>query len=242
MNYSKIYNDLISRGVERKTINGYFEMHHIKPKCFGGSDRAHNMVALTAREHFLAHLLLTKIYPESVEMKLAVLFFKKSPRLAGQEIKNSHAYETVRANFVKQKKELAIRDGCKSISYYIKIPRELNGMTIRGEWARLKKKRAICVRFLIANLIAVGSLSYSRNPNINIKIGGARHDFNTRAIMKAVDVLCEMGYAINEVCSSDVPVNKRKLSCLRATNKLWDDFSEVREKCIDSYNESMIQY
>lgn len=39
----------------------YYESHHIIPKCFGGSDEDHNLVLLTAREHFLCHWLLTKM-------------------------------------------------------------------------------------------------------------------------------------------------------------------------------------
>lgn len=45
--------------------NQYFEFHHILPKslfpCW--SKRKSNIIALTAREHFFCHQLLTKIYP-----------------------------------------------------------------------------------------------------------------------------------------------------------------------------------
>jgi len=39
---------------------GYTENHHIIPKSMGGSDSADNLVRLTAREHFVAHRLLSK--------------------------------------------------------------------------------------------------------------------------------------------------------------------------------------
>ena len=38
------------------------EKHHIVPKSEGGSDDPSNLVNLTAREHYIAHLLLAKIY------------------------------------------------------------------------------------------------------------------------------------------------------------------------------------
>ena len=38
------------------------EEHHIIPRCLGGSDDKSNLVKLTAKEHFICHLLLTKIY------------------------------------------------------------------------------------------------------------------------------------------------------------------------------------
>ena len=62
MNYSKIYDNLIESRKDRDTIKG--EMHHIVPRCMGGSDDESNLVMLTYREHFIAHVLLQKIYPK----------------------------------------------------------------------------------------------------------------------------------------------------------------------------------
>lgn len=39
----------------------YLETHHILPRSLGGKDTKENLVNLTAREHFLAHLLYEKI-------------------------------------------------------------------------------------------------------------------------------------------------------------------------------------
>jgi len=62
MNYKLIYQQLIERARLRKVIDGYTENHHILPRCLGGDNSKNNLVALTAREHFIAHLLLVKIY------------------------------------------------------------------------------------------------------------------------------------------------------------------------------------
>lgn len=64
MNYKKIYEQLIKR---RKItpIEGYKERHHIIPKCMGGVNNKTNLVSLTAREHYIAHALLCKIYPQN---------------------------------------------------------------------------------------------------------------------------------------------------------------------------------
>lgn len=62
MNYKKIYDNLI----EKRILNPpqeYFEKHHIIPKSLGGSNEQNNLVRLTYREHYIAHWLLTKIYP-----------------------------------------------------------------------------------------------------------------------------------------------------------------------------------
>lgn len=62
MNYSAIYDRLIERARERVS-EGYTESHHVLPRSLGGSNDADNLVSLTAREHFLAHWLLFKLYP-----------------------------------------------------------------------------------------------------------------------------------------------------------------------------------
>jgi hypothetical protein len=61
MNYSAHYNLLINRAKVRTTI-GYKEAHHIIPRCLGGTDDPANLVDLTAREHYIAHILLAKIH------------------------------------------------------------------------------------------------------------------------------------------------------------------------------------
>lgn len=63
MNYYNQYNLLIDTALKRGTVKGYSEKHHIIPRCMGGSDDEDNLVRLTAREHYVAHLLLVKIYP-----------------------------------------------------------------------------------------------------------------------------------------------------------------------------------
>lgn len=63
MNYVKIYQQLIDRSKGR-ILTEYKEKHHIIPRCLGGSDHPSNLAVLTAEEHYLAHLLLIKIYPD----------------------------------------------------------------------------------------------------------------------------------------------------------------------------------
>lgn len=76
MDYQKHYNLLIS-SAKGRTNFGYTEKHHIIPRCLGGDNSKENLVLLTAREHFIAHALLAKIYENSeVSYKLSAAFNK----------------------------------------------------------------------------------------------------------------------------------------------------------------------
>lgn len=81
MNYEKIYNQLITKArfEDRKKIKGglYYEAHHIIPKCMGGEGKAKdinhpNIILLTAKEHYIAHLLLHTIYPDDKKLRYAL--------------------------------------------------------------------------------------------------------------------------------------------------------------------------
>lgn len=64
MNYLKHYDYLITRAKNR-ILDVYTEYHHIIPKCMGGTDDKENLVLLTPEEHYVAHQLLVKIYPDN---------------------------------------------------------------------------------------------------------------------------------------------------------------------------------
>lgn len=66
--YYKWYVELTSK--QDRVLEGYVEKHHIIPKSMGGSDSSENLVKLTAREHFIAHLLLTKFTIDESKCKM----------------------------------------------------------------------------------------------------------------------------------------------------------------------------
>ncbi len=73
----------------------YSERHHILPKALGGSDKSANLVRLTAREHFVAHLLLARIFGGT--MWLAVVRMKG--RRNGKGYVNSRLYGQAKAEW-----------------------------------------------------------------------------------------------------------------------------------------------
>jgi hypothetical protein len=62
MNYILHYERLINRAPKERPVDTYTEEHHIIPRCMGGTDED-GLVYLTAEEHYIAHQLLVKIYP-----------------------------------------------------------------------------------------------------------------------------------------------------------------------------------
>jgi hypothetical protein len=62
--YTKVYFTIIDRArseFRKKSKHSYFESHHVIPRSMGGNDGKDNLVLLTAKEHFICHLLLTKM-------------------------------------------------------------------------------------------------------------------------------------------------------------------------------------
>lgn len=43
-----------------QSVDGYCEVHHIVPRSLGGSNDVDNLIRLTARQHFVAHWILSR--------------------------------------------------------------------------------------------------------------------------------------------------------------------------------------
>jgi hypothetical protein len=60
--YTKWYMSIIESAKTReRSDEEYYERHHIVPKSLGGRNNKENLVSLTAREHFICHMLLVKM-------------------------------------------------------------------------------------------------------------------------------------------------------------------------------------
>lgn len=95
LKYFKIYDNLIERARSRKLI-GYTESHHIIPKCLGGSNLSENLVNLTAREHFIAHRLLCRMYSHN-GLKFALVMMTMSNLRQQRTFKiTSRTYEEIK--------------------------------------------------------------------------------------------------------------------------------------------------
>jgi hypothetical protein len=142
MNYLKIYEQLIDRAKKENrdhTSNTTYERHHIFPKCMGGEGkttqwRTHsNIVVLTPREHYLAHMLLCEIYPEVLKLKFAL--WAMSNQL-GENRKykiSSRQYERARESYL-----LLVKKVPKTKEHRKNLSKALKGRK-RGEFGESHK-------------------------------------------------------------------------------------------------------
>lgn len=85
-----------------RVLQGYGEVHHIIPKCIGGTNDSSNKIKLTAREHFIVHRLLIKIY-DNKKLKYALWAMCNQVNHKNQKrnIICSHEYEHIKTLFSK---------------------------------------------------------------------------------------------------------------------------------------------
>jgi hypothetical protein len=87
---------LIEKALVRIDKLTYSEGHHIVPSSLGGPDTADNIVSLSAREHFIVHLLLTKMTTGLKRCKMSYAFsfmLIRNSKLQERYFPNSKWYE-----------------------------------------------------------------------------------------------------------------------------------------------------
>lgn len=98
------YNKIIERAKCRVLSEEiYTEKHHIIPRSLGGTDVIDNLVTLTAREHYICHLLLTHFLTgqDRYKMICAVQLLMNDKKRKY----NSHLYKKVKADYSNIMKE-----------------------------------------------------------------------------------------------------------------------------------------
>lgn len=95
--YTKWYLKIIE-SAKNKNRSGYLEKHHIIPKSLGGSNNIDNLVSLSAREHFVCHLLLVRMVG-NIDHKRKMIYAawqqSRSSRLKGGKV-TGRVYEMLR--------------------------------------------------------------------------------------------------------------------------------------------------
>ena len=104
MNYLKIYCNLIRKAENRVSPEGYIEKHHTFPKSIFGKNK--RIVILTAREHYIAHALLERIYIKRYGLKhwktQKMICAHISMKCHKNYYVNSYLYENVKKRWAKR--------------------------------------------------------------------------------------------------------------------------------------------
>ncbi len=103
--YTNWYNSIVSRAQSRILHNSiYTEKHHVIPKSLNGSNDISNIAILTPREHFICHLLLTKMVvgPHRRSMWYASYMMCKG---SNRYKPNARTYEKLKQNMIAANKE-----------------------------------------------------------------------------------------------------------------------------------------
>lgn len=105
MNYALAYERLIAKARARVRVDGYSELHHVLPRSLGGTDDSSNLVSLTSKEHFVAHMLLAKMHGGTMWTALMIMKGNKNRycNLRLFEIARKHAF-TEREKAIREKR------------------------------------------------------------------------------------------------------------------------------------------
>lgn len=215
MNYKIIYEKLISSrlNLERSKKTGYYELHHIVPRCLNGADEKTNLILLTPREHFLAHYLLWKIY-DIRKLRDALLYFKGK----NSEFVNSRLYEIARISHIKDMKEnnpsLSLSEEAKAekvkkLKRHIKTPqhRENISKANKGKQSRLgailEEHSKQKISYSLKEYFRSNTISEQTREKIRLANTGKKH--SEESLKK----------------QSEKALNRKKYNCTHC-NKLFD--------------------
>lgn len=222
MNYQKIYNQLIENArLKNNSENEYYEIHHIIPSCVGGTSESNNLVKLTAREHFVAHKLLCKLYNyRGIRYAYCMMVTTSMNYIKNKEQTSTKRYYRVSSrdysecvNFLKQdisnrfKGKIYINNG--EIQTIIDKS-ELNNYIEHG-WKKGKlpfSEEALESIRLKAKLRVLpeevhnkksNSVSGSKNPAFNTKMMN-KNGINKRVNINEIQLYQENGWVLGMIC------------------------------------------
>lgn len=158
--YTTWYNSIIENAKLRTTQIGYTEKHHIIPRSLGGNNEQSNLVKLTAKEHFICHMLLTKMtigdHKKKMSYALWLMCNLKNQNQPQRYVPNSTTYLqireqhaiVVRSSMVGKKKNYSSFGGKKHSEDTLRLQSKLKigknnpnyGVKQKPEWNKKKSE------------------------------------------------------------------------------------------------------
>lgn len=132
--YARTYYMIIERAKSR-TISSYTEKHHIIPKSLGGNNDANNLVHLTAKEHYICHMLLVRMTQGEARTKMRYAVYRFAHRNLNQKERikiTGRRYQYLREQLSLANKERPGPNKGKSMSdeQKAKISKKLKGRVL----------------------------------------------------------------------------------------------------------------
>ena len=132
--YKNWYYRIINNRLTNPILNQYTEIHHIIPKCLGGSNYSSNLVKLTAREHYICHLLLTSVFPPSSKeykkmwKSFALMSWYKSENQCREYKINNRIYQKLKIEFskIQSYSQSGISNSCYGKKWYHNVELKLS--------------------------------------------------------------------------------------------------------------------
>lgn len=176
MNYQEIYNKIIKNRLENP-LETYTEKHHIIPKSLGGEDKKSNLVKLSAREHYICHLLLTKIYNTGIEHNKMIYAFLMMCNAKSKTHKrvfkcNSRLYERRKLEYSQimskkmsseNKKYMWIYNPTLKISRRVLKTEKLDEGWFKGKFSKLNNRECLVCGKIIPSPLAKFCCKECRN-------------------------------------------------------------------------------
>lgn len=205
--YLNRYNKLINFRKNNPLPNDqYGEMHHITPKCIGGTNDQNNLVMLSGREHYIAHYLLAKAYPKKKGLWYA---FNMMKRISNGK---SVLYEAARKHISKNISNDKIRAE--------KISSSLKGRVFSDEHkAKISKARKKYVGWKHTDITkrkmsenGIKGRKMCHNPNTqDIRFIEANESVPEGYILGGNDVHKNVGKSFTERCWYHDPITKKNI-------------------------------
>lgn len=208
---------------EAKKTLSYFEQHHILPRCLklGGEKDKNNIVYLSAREHFIVHLLLVKMLKnKNMTHRLGCAIGRmKNKKL---QYYNSRTFETAK-KLISKYSFMRLDEGKLRISKHIKAFLESDkGKAFMKNKSELQKITFIGHgnhRFGKESSFKGKTHSQTYIEKMKSKIGEKSHRKNKPALVGKYEILYEDGhkeimYNLREYCDNN------KLSYSETFNKI----------------------
>lgn len=108
--YCLWYYTIIQQAQSRTSIPEVIEKHHIIPKSLGGTNDSSNLVSLTPREHYICHLLLTKMCEGKARQKMIYALWaimNLCNKYQERKVIRGRLYESLRQEYIQSQKDKA---------------------------------------------------------------------------------------------------------------------------------------